>query len=147
MKAWRQPLFKEHEGPSIIFTPSCQCLEVLKLSDVIVQCIPLHFNMHQLLISILYLCSIGEGLLECMGKGGPKSFIMGVNSLHEVSIDPVHHVFDPVIDHWSADEAYCKIYVVEGYKHGVVLTVGHVVDLEFLQEVVAFKSIADEDHG
>ena len=138
MKAWCQPLFKEHEGPSVVFTPSCQCIEVLELGNVIIQCVLLHFDMHQLLVHILYLYSVSEGLLKCMGEGGPKPFIMGVDSLCKVLIDLIHYMFDPVIDHWSTNEADCKTNAVKGYKHGVVLTVGHAVDLEFPQEVITF---------
>ena len=147
MKAWHQPLFEEHEGPSVIFPPFCQCTEVLELGDVVVQCISFHFDMHQLLVCILYLRSVSEGLLKCMGESGPQPFVVRVDSLCEVSIDPVHHVFDPVIDHWPTDKADCEANAVEGYQHGVVLTVSHAVNLEFPKEVVAFGSISGEDGG
>ena len=112
METWCQPLFEEHEGSSIVFPPPCQCAEVLELGDVVVQRVPLHFDVHQFLVCILYLRGVGEGLLECMGKGGPQPFVVRVDSLCKVSVDPVHHVFDPVVNHWPADEADCKATVL-----------------------------------
>ena len=100
---------------------------MLEFDDVVVQRVPLHFDMHQLLVCILNLHSIGEGLLECVGEGGPKPLIIGVDSLCKVLINPDHHVLNPVIDHWPMNEADCKTNVVKGYEHGAVLTVGHTV--------------------
>ena len=101
--------------------------------------------MHQLLVRILYLCGIGERLLEHMGEGGPKPFVMGVDSLCEVLVNLVHHMSDPIIDHWSTDEAPYETDAVKGYEHGVVLTVGHVVDFRFPQEIIAFRLVTGED--